>query len=470
MKEFLGKDFILETETAKTLYHKYAENMPIYDYHCHLPVKEIYENRKFSSITDLWLVEGNYGDHYKWRAMRNNGVDERFITGNASKEEKFMKWAETIPDTVGNPLFIWTHMELRKYFGINEIFSPKNAHECYEKMNKKLETMSARKIIEMSNVDTICTTDDPIDDLKYHKLLKEDKTFKVHVHPAFRPDKIINVDWPSYLPYLEKLSAVVGYKINSIDLLMKALSSRIDYFHEVGCRISDHALDDVVYLDAPKEEVDRILAKVLNNENLTKDDIAKYKGFILVFLGKEYRKHGWVQQYHIKALRNNSSRMMKEIGPDTGFDAINDGDISKALSHILNKLDSTNELPKTILYSLNPNDNEVLATLAYCFPEANNPGKMQLGSAWWFLDQKDGMEKQLKALSNLGLLSKFVGMLTDSRSFLSYTRHEYFRRILCNYLGHLVENGEYPNDIELLGKMVQNICFNNAKNYFDSSR
>lgn len=470
MKEFLGKDFLLETETAKKLYHEYAEKMPIYDYHCHLSCKEIYEDRKFDSITDLWLVEGHYGDHYKWRAMRSNGVEEKYITGDASKKAKFLKWAETVPYVVGNPLYHWTHLELQRYFDINDILSPKNASACYDKMNKVLETMTARKIIEKSNVDTICTTDDPIEDLRYHKLLKADKSFKVHVFPAFRPDKVVNIDWNSFVPYINDLSQVVGYQINDLDLLEKAMKARIDFFHDAGCRIADHALDVVCYEEASKDEVNEIVKKALTGKTLTSREIAQYRGYMVVFFGRQYRAHNWVQQYHIKALRNNSSRMMKEIGADTGFDAINDGSIAVALSKILDKLDSTGELPKTILYSLNPNDNELLATLAICFPEAGVPGKMQLGSAWWFLDQKDGMEKQLTALSNLGLLSRFVGMLTDSRSFLSYTRHEYFRRILCNKLGQLVENGEYPNDIDYLGKVVSDICYNNAKSYFDSNR
>lgn len=470
MKEFMGKDFMLDSEIAKKLYHEHAEKMPIYDYHCHISAKEIYEDKRFESATDIWLVEGHFGDHYKWRAMRNNGVGEKYITGDASKKEKFMKWAETIPYTVGNPLYVWTHLELRKYFGIEEPFSPKNAEAVYEKMNKTLETMTARKIIEASNVDTLCTTDDPVDDLRYHKLLREDKSFKVHVYPAFRPDKIINVDWDSYLPYVKQLEEVVGYKIDGVESLKKALKERIEYFHENHCRVSDHALDKVVYEKASEEEIDAIIKKRLTGAELTDSECKKYRGFIIVFLGKEYKAHGWVQQYHIKALRNNSSRMMREIGPDTGFDSINDGQIAEPLSKILDTLDSTNELPKTIVYSLNPSDNELLATLAFCFREEGVPGKMQLGSAWWFLDQKDGMIKQFTALSNLGLLSRFIGMLTDSRSFLSYTRHEYFRRLLCNYIANLVENGEYPNDIEFLGKMVENICFNNAKAYFDASR
>ena len=470
MKKFLDKDFLLKTETAKVLYHEYASKMPIYDYHCHLNAKEIYEDRKFESITDLWLVEGHAGDHYKWRAMRNNGIEEKYITGDASKKEKFLKWAETIPYTVGNPLYHWTHLELKNYFGVEEVFSPKNAERIYDHMNKVLETKTVRKIIEESNVYSLCTTDDPIDDLKWHKLLKEDKSFKVKVLPSFRPDKILNIDWDTFLPYVAKLNEVLGYEIKNLDDLEKGLRQRIEYFHEVGCRVADHSLEVVVYKDTTREQVDEVLQKALRGEKLSFDEAAIYRGYIIVFFGREYHAHGWVQQYHIKALRNNNSRMMKLVGPDTGFDSINDGNFAPQLSRILDTLESTAQLPKTIVYSLNPVDNELLATLIFCFAEEGVPGKMQLGSAWWFLDQKDGMEKQIQALSNLGLLSRFVGMLTDSRSFLSYTRHEYFRRILCNKLGDLVENGEYPNDIEFLGQIVEGICFNNAKAYFDSNR
>ena len=470
MKQFLDNDFLLKTETAKVLYHEYAKKMPIYDYHCHLNAKEIYEDRKFESITDLWLVEGHAGDHYKWRAMRNNGIEEKYITGDATKKEKFLKWAETVPYTVGNPLFHWSHLELKNYFGVEEVFSPKNAERIYDHMNEVLQTKTVRKIIEESNVYSLCTTDDPIDDLKWHKLLKEDTSFKTKVYPSFRPDKIVNIDWDTFLPYVAKLNEVLGYEIKNLDDLEKGLLERIEYFHEVGCRVADHSLEVVVYKDATREQVDEVLQKALRGEKLSFEEAAIYRGYIIVFFGRAYHAHGWVQQYHIKALRNNNSRMMKLVGPDTGFDSINDGNFAPQLSRILDTLESTAQLPKTIVYSLNPVDNELLATLIFCFAEEGVPGKMQLGSAWWFLDQKDGMEKQIQALSNLGLLSRFVGMLTDSRSFLSYTRHEYFRRILCNKLGDLVENGEYPNDIEFLGKIVQGICFENAKKYFDSNR
>ncbi len=470
MKNFMDDDFLLETETAKSLYHKYASKMPIYDYHCHLSIKEIYENRHFDSITDLWLVDGHAGDHYKWRAMRNNGVDEFYITGNADKFDKFKMWADTIPYLVGNPLFAWTHLELKKYFGINKVLNLNNAEEIYNKMNDFLKDHGARDIINMSGVDTICTTDDPIDDLHYHINLAKDDSFKVKVYPAFRPDKLINIDWNTFNPYIKSLSDVVGYDINSLDNLLKAIDERIEFFNSVGCKISDHALDVVMYEDATFDEVDKIFEKALNNEELSNIDIAKYRGFIVFYLGKKYHEYNWVQQYHIKAQRNNNSKSMNNLGPDTGFDCISDTPIIKNLARILDNLDSCDSLPKTILYSLNPSDFEALATLGFCYTEKGIPGKVQLGSAWWFLDQKDGMEHQLTSLSNLGLLSRFVGMLTDSRSFLSYTRHEYFRRILCNKIGHFVENGEYPNDLDFLGKVVEDICYNNAKKYFDSSR
>lgn len=470
MKQFLDDNFLLKTKTAQYLYHNHASKMPIYDYHCHISPKEIYEDRKFESITDMWIVDGHAGDHYKWRALRGNGVGEKYITGDASKKEKFLKWAETIPYLMGNPLYHWTHLEMKRFFGINELLSPKTADKIYDQMNKTLETLTARKIIKMANVKHICTTDDPIDDLRYHILMKEDATFDVDVYPTFRPDKAVNIELNGFVEYINKLSKVVGYEIVCLDDLEKALSSRVEFFNSVGCRVADHALDDVLFEKASKESVDTIFRKTLANESLTQKEVAQYKGYIVVFLGKEYHKYNWAQQYHIKALRNNNSRMMSLIGPDTGFDSINDGNIAKALSAIMNSLDSTDQLPKTILYSLNPSDNEVLCTLAYCFQKEGIKAKIQLGSGWWFLDQKDGMQKQMTALSHLGLFTRFIGMLTDSRSFLSYTRHEYFRRILCNFIGDLVENGEYPDDLEFLGKVVEDICYNNAKEYFDAGR
>ncbi len=462
MKKFMDKDFVLRNETAKTLYHDYAENMPIFDYHCHLPIQEIYEDRKFSNITECWLG----GDHYKWRLMREMGVDESYITGDKDDYEKFLKYAEVMPYAIGNPIFHWTHLELQRYFDINEILSPKTAKEIFDKCNEKLQTLTARKMITMSNVKRIFTTDDPIDDLRFHKLLKEDKSFEVEVVPAFRPDKAINIELPTYVPYIAKLADAANVKIDGIDSLCEALTKRIEFFDSVGCVCSDHALDVVMFAPATKEQVDKIVKKALGGDDLTQHEIEQYKGYILVHLGRQYARLHWVQQYHIGALRNNSARYMRELGPDTGFDAIEDRTFAKKLSMLLDTLDGTNELPKTILYCLNPRDNEVLATIMNCFQQAGVVGKMQFGSAWWFNDQKDGMERQLTALSQLGLLSKFVGMLTDSRSFLSYTRHEYFRRIVCNMLGELIEEGEYPADIEFVGSVVQDICYNNAVNYF----
>jgi glucuronate isomerase len=462
MQEFLNDDFILKNETAKYLYHNHAKKMPIYDFHCHLSSKEIYEDKKFASITEAWLG----GDHYKWRALRQYGIDEAYITGNKSDKEKFDKWAEVLPYTVGNPLYNWTHLELKRYFGINDILSLKTKDKIYEECNKKLETLTARKLIIMNNVNVIFTTDDPVDDLKYHKLLSEDKSFKTKVLPAFRPDKVLNVEYSWFYDWLGKLEKVVEFKITSLELLKKALTMRIDYFDQVGCAASDHALDVVMYEDASEIEVESIFTKVLNKEKLTSSELSKYKGHLLVFLGREYNKRNWVQQYHIGALRNVSSRMLKVLGPDTGYDAIEDRTFASTLAKLLDALDVTDELPKTILYCLNPRDNEVLAAITNCFQSSKTISKIQFGSAWWFNDQKDGMERQIEALSQMCLLSKFVGMLTDSRSFMSYTRHEYFRRILCNKLGTLVEEGLYPKDLEFLGKIVEDICYNNAVNYF----
>ena len=462
MKNFMDKDFVLKNQTAVTLYENYAKDMPIFDFHCHLPVEEIYNDRKFGSITECWLG----GDHYKWRLMREMGIDESYMTGDKDDYEKFLKYAEVIPYAIGNPILHWTHMELKRYFGIDEVLSPKTAKEIFDKCNEKLQTLTARKMITMSGVKKLFTTDDPIDDLHYHKLLKDDKTFDVEVYPAFRPDKAINIELPTYVPYIGKLAEAAGTEINGIDSLCDALTSRIEYFDSVGCVCSDHALDVVMFMPADRDTVDGIVKKALAGENLTREEIEQYKGYILVHLGKQYARLHWVQQYHIGALRNNSRRYMSMLGPDTGFDAIEDQTFAKKLALLLDTLDSTDELPKTILYCLNPRDNEVLAAMINCFQHAGVVGKMQFGSAWWFNDQKDGKERQLMALSQLGLVSKFVGMLTDSRSFLSYTRHDYFRRILCNMFGTLIEEGEYPDDVEFAGQIVKDICYNNAVNYF----
>lgn len=461
MKDFLDKDFLLSNETAKTLYFDYAEKTPIYDYHCHLNCKEIYDDKKFSSITEAWLG----GDHYKWRLLRAYGIEEKYITGDATDYEKFEKYAEVIPYTIGNPVYHWTHLELRRFFNINETLSPKTAKSVYEKANKALETLSARKLIKLSNVVKLCTTDDPIDDLKYHKLLREDESFETEVNPTFRPDKALNIELATFVPYVKSLEEVVGYEITSATTLKKALIERVDYFDKNGCALADHSLEVVMYENSTDEEADEIFKKAIKGEALTKSEVEKFKGNLLVALGREYSDRKWVLQLHIGAMRNNSTRNFKLLGADTGFDSINDGLVAEKLSAIMNALDMTNQLPKTILYCLNPRDNEVLATLANCFQGGGICGKIQFGSGWWFNDQKDGMQRQMEALAQLGLLSKFVGMLTDSRSFLSYARHEYFRRILCNKLGTLIENGEYPCDIPFVGKIVQDICYYNAEKY-----
>ena len=462
MKEFMGKDFLIDNEVGLKLYEGYAAKAPIFDFHCHLNPQEIYEDKKFRSLTEVWLG----GDHYKWRLMREAGVDEKYITGDAEDYEKFLKYAEIMPYCIGNPLYLWTHLELRRYFGIYDILSPETAEKIYKEANEKLRTLSARKMIVNNNVRTIFTTDDPVDDLRWHILLKQDKDFEVRVSPAFRPDKALNIEREGFSEYIEKLGKVCGYKISGIDELSRALVERTEYFDKNGCCCSDHALDVVMYEKATREEADAILKKALAKEAVTRCEIEKYKGYVLTELGRLYRKYDWVQQYHIGALRNNSERYMKLLGPDTGFDSVNDGLIAEKLSALLNALDRENNLPKTILYCLNPRDNEVLATIMNCFQQSGYDGKIQFGSGWWFNDQKDGMERQTETLSQMALLSKFVGMLTDSRSFLSYTRHEFFRRILCNKLGAIIERGEYPADIEFVGKIVEDICYNNAVRYF----
>ncbi|MDD4295861.1 MAG: glucuronate isomerase [Ruminiclostridium sp.] len=464
MKKFMDEDFMLQNETAKILYNEYAKDMPIIDYHCHLSPKEIAENRKYKNITELWLG----GDHYKWRVIRGNGVLEKYITGDSDDKEKFMKWAETMPYIIGNPLYHWTHLELKRYFGIDKILSPQTAEEIWERCNSLLllDEFSARGFILRSNVESLCTTDDPVDNLEYHRSLKNDKSFPVNVLPTFRPDKALNINLDGFSEYVQLLSKAADCDISSIADIKKALSVRIDYFHDNGCRISDHALEYSIYQEADDAELDRIFKKALNGENIDQISADMYKTHLLVFLGREYAKKGWTMQLHMSTIRNNNTRMFKELGPDTGYDAMGDSHQAKALALFLDALDRTNELPKTILYSLNPGDNDILATIMGCFQGDGIPGKMQLGSAWWFNDHKEGMEKQMIALANQGLFGRFIGMLTDSRSFLSYTRHEYFRRILCNLIGRWAEDGEVPNDMEVLGNMVQEICYYNARDYF----
>ncbi|MFZ5988759.1 MAG: glucuronate isomerase [Bacillota bacterium] len=464
MKPFMDENFLLQNQTALKIYHEYAKDMPIYDYHCHLNPKEIAQNKRYRNITELWLG----GDHYKWRAIRSNGIDEKYITGEADDKEKFMKWAKTMQYCIGNPLYHWTHLELKRYFGIDEILSSKTAESIWEKCNDMLQSddFTARGLILRSNVRVICTTDDPLDSLEYHKAIVKDTGFGVKVLPAFRPDKSFNIDKEGFADWISSLGSIVGYRIECFDDLKNALSSRLEYFHKLGCRISDHALDPIVYREGSEEEASVVLGKALMGQALSIDEIEKYKTHVMIFLGRKYARLGWTMQLHLGTMRNNNSRMMRLLGPDTGFDAIGDWNFAKPLSRFLDRLDETDELPKTILYSLNPRDNEVLGTIIGCFQGGGIPGKIQFGSAWWFNDQKDGMERQLTALANLGLLGRFVGMLTDSRSFLSYTRHEYFRRILCNLIGTWVENGEAPNDMDIIGGIIKDICFYNAKEYF----
>lgn len=464
MKKFMDENFLLSNDTAINLYNSYAKDMPIIDYHCHLSPKEIFENKTFKNITEAWL----YGDHYKWRAMRSNGIDEKYITGNASDYEKFMAWARTMPMAIGNPLYHWTHLELQRFFGIYEVLNEKTAPAIWEKVNGLLngDGFGARDLITKSNVKALCTTDDPIDSLEYHIKLKADTGFGVKVLPAFRPDKGLQINKDTFIPWVDELQKVYKKDIKSYDEFLKALESRVRFFNEVGCRISDHGIDSIIYIEASKEEVSEIFTKSLSGQIVSCDEESKYKTYTLQFLGKLYSELNWTMQLHLAAQRNNNTKMLKQLGPDTGFDCINDEQVAYPISRLLDSLESDNCLPKTILYTLNPKDNYVLSTMIGNFQGTQVPGKMQFGAAWWFLDSKEGMIEQMKTLASTGLLSRFVGMLTDSRSFLSYTRHEYFRRILCNLIGEWVENGEFPDDIELLGNIVKGICYNNAKNYF----
>ncbi len=429
MKQFMDKDFLLSTDTARILYHEYASKMPIIDYHCHINPKEIAEDKSFKNITEVWLG----GDHYKWRQMRSNGVDEKYITGDASDREKFREWAKTLEKAIGNPLYHWSHLELQRYFGYYGVLNSKTEEEVWNLCNETLNTpeLSVRNIIKSSNVEVVCTTDDPIDSLEWHKVMSEDSSLSTKVLPAFRPDKAMNIEKPDYLAYLSKLSAVSGIEISNFSSLGKALSNRISYFAGMGCNVSDHALEYVMYQSATDEEIEAIFAKRMNEEELEEIEILKFKTAFMVYVGKEYAKNGWIMQLHYGTKRDNNTLMYHKLGPDTGFDCINTYGSSAQLSDFLNALNKTDELPKTIIYSLNPNDNEAIGTIIGCFQDSTCKGKIQHGSAWWFNDNKTGMIEQMTSLANLGLLANFVGMLTDSRSFLSYTRHEYFRRILC---------------------------------------
>ena len=463
-KPFITDTFLLKNKFAEELYFRFAENQPIIDYHNHLPPKEIAENRQFENITQVWIG----GDHYKWRAMRTMGVNEKFITGDASDKEKFAAWAKTVTNTLRNPLFHWTHLELARYFDVYDLLSEKNADAVYENVSAQLQTpeKSVRGLLKMRNVETVCTTEDPIDTLEYHKTIKENN-IGITVSTAFRPDKAILIDNEDYNSYIDKLGESAGIEINSYKDVQDALLRRIEYFHANGCRLCDHGLNNISFETFTDSEINSIFETKRKGETLTPHQIEQFKTAILLFLGETYHSFGWVQQYHLGALRNNNARMLKVLGPDTGWDSIGDFSQAANLSRFLNTLDSKDKLAKTIIYNLNPADNEIMATMIGNFNDGSVKGKVQFGSGWWFLDQKDGMEKQMNALSNMGLISTFVGMLTDSRSFLSFPRHEYFRRVLCNLLGNEIESGELPEDVDLVGKVVADICYFNAKEYFN---
>ncbi|MDL2324890.1 glucuronate isomerase [Ruminococcaceae bacterium OttesenSCG-928-A16] len=465
MQEFIGKDFLLKNETARTLYHNYAAKMPVVDYHCHINPQEIYENKKFADITEAWLG----GDHYKWRLMRANGVDEKYITGNATNWEKFEAFAKTLPRAIGNPVYHWAHLELKRYFGCETPLNADTAKEVWEFCNQKLqsdENLRVRGIIQQSGVTTIVTTDDPIDTLEWHTKIKEDTSFTTKVLPAWRPDKAINIDRAEFSDYMSKLSVASAVVIDTMSALYKALAARMEYFAAVGCKASDHGVDNVVYAPATEAELDAILQKGLCGEPITPHEANQYKYNVLQFLGQEYACRGWVMEIHFGAMRNVNSKGFAALGADTGYDCISPANNMPGLAQLLNDLNELDRLPQTLIFSLNPGDDAAINTLAGCFQQGGVRGRVQQGSAWWFNDNITGMVNQMTSFANLSVLGNFVGMLTDSRSFMSYTRHEYFRRILCNLLGTWVEEGAYPSDMQALGSMVQDICYNNAMAYF----
>jgi glucuronate isomerase len=463
---FLDDDFLLQNKFAVELYHGFAEPMPIIDYHCHLPPRQIAEDCQFENLTQIWLA----GDHYKWRAMRACGVSEHCITGGASDWEKFQKWAETTPKTLRNPLYHWTHLELKKPFGIRDrLLNATTAQGIWKECNSQLATpaCSVRGLLKQWNVEVVCTTDDPTDSLEYHKKIAGERGFGTKVFPAFRPDMALAVETPESMnPWLDKLATAAQTEVDDFAGLIAALRKRGEFFHANGCRLSDHGIEQPYAADYTDQEVDAAFKKARQGQSLRPDELVKFKSAVLYELGLFYHEKGWTQQFHLGALRNVNTRTLKTLGKDTGADTIGDFEIARPLARFLDRLDSNDKLARTILYNVNPCDNEVLATMIGNFQDGRTPGKMQFGSAWWFMDQKDGMERQLEALSNMGLLSLFVGMLTDSRSFLSYSRHEYFRRLLCNLLGSEVEEGLLPRDLDLLGQMVRDICYRNAAGYF----
>lgn len=463
-KLFITNDFLLHSDAAKTLYRDFAKKQPVFDYHCHLSPKDIAEDRQFENLTQIWIQ----GDHYKYRAMRANGVNEKFITGDASDYDKFLKWAETVPYTLRNPLYHWTHLELKNYFGITTLLNSETAESIYNHCSELLKKpeYSVKNLLRKMNVKMLGTTDDPTDDLSYHKQLREDN-FEIAVLPSFRPDKATEIEKGKlFIEWIQKLENTVGYSVTNFASLIKALQERQNFFHEMGCRISDHGHTTFYAEDYTTIEIDTILKKVLNGESCSELEINKYKSAILFELALMNKSKSWAQQFHVGAIRNNNLKMMQQIGPDQGFDSIGDLSMASSMSKFFGKLSECDGLTNTIVYNLNPRDSELFASMVANFNDGLVAGKMQYGAAWWFLDQKDGMEKQLNVLSNFGLLSRFVGMVTDSRSFLSFPRHEYFRRILCNVLGDEIQKGELPNDMNLIGTMVENICYKNAKNYF----
>lgn len=462
--KFIQDNFLLENKYAEELYHSYASKMPIIDYHNHLPPQEIANNKVFNNISEIWIK----GDHYKWRAMRTIGINEKYITGSASDIEKFQKWALTVPYTMRNPLYHWTHLELDRYFGISDLLNSKNADEIYRETAEKLNTQafSSQSLLTKMNVESLCTTDDPIDSLEHHQKLAKSE-FKTKVSMAFRPDKAIFIGTETYADYLNKLSQASETNIDSYDSLCDALRHRVVYFHANGCRLCDHGFEHMYAEEFTEAEVKVIFKKKREGLSISKNEVLKFQSALLQFLSELYHEFGWVQQFHLGALRNNNSRMLHKLGPDTGWDSIGDFKQASSLSKFLNTMDSKNKLTKTIIYNNNPNDNNMMASMIGNFNDGSIKGKVQFGSGWWFMDQKEGMIDQINALSNIGLISSFIGMLTDSRSFLSFPRHEYFRRILCNLFGKDIQNGELPNDMDWIGKLVQDICYNNAKEYFD---
>ena len=466
MQKFMTEDFLLNTETARTLYHQHAEKLPIIDYHCHIPPMDIAVDKKYENITRLWLGGDHFGDHYKWRLLRANGVDERYITGDATDRERFQAFAEMLPKAIGNPVYHWTHLELKRYFGWNGILNGESAEEVWQLCNDRLKTLSVREMIREANVAVIATTDDPVDDLAAHRLIQEDENFSTKVIPAWRPDHAVNIRKPGFKDYILKLSQVSGIEINSFASLCEALKVRMSFFDSMGCRISDHGLAQIPFVSLEGVDLDAILISALSGNPVNLEEENAYQFALLQFLGREYAKLDWVMQLHYGAVRNTNSRLYSQLGPDTGFDCMGAPGNPAHIAAFLNSLDETGELPKTILYSLNNNDNSMLVSVMNCFQGSECPGKLQHGSAWWFNDTRPGMEAQLRELAAGGLLGNFIGMLTDSRSFLSYTRHEYFRRLLCSVIGKWVEDGEYPDDMETLGQLIEDISYYNAKRYF----